>query len=127
FRAGGGVRRPRSVSWRSGRSFFHAEDGIRDPLVTGVQTCALPICHQSPGRGFLSIWRSRQGSKLPCKGLPAPGSTARPPPAGLRDRKSVGYGKSGDLGGGAMHERETGTTTNAGKCVNNAQRGTHDK
>src|SRR5438105_4928953 len=23
--------------------FFHAEDGIRDPLVTGVQTCALPI------------------------------------------------------------------------------------
>src|SRR6266536_4983088 len=27
--------------------FFQAEDGIRDPLVTGVQTCALPIC---PGR-----------------------------------------------------------------------------
>src|SRR5207247_7853455 len=24
--------------------FFQAEDGIRDPLVTGVQTCALPIC-----------------------------------------------------------------------------------
>src|SRR6266536_4272224 len=23
--------------------FFHAEDGIRAPLVTGVQTCALPI------------------------------------------------------------------------------------
>src|SRR5438552_10300262 len=23
--------------------FFHAEDGIRDDLVTGVQTCALPI------------------------------------------------------------------------------------
>src|SRR6266536_2668330 len=23
--------------------FFHTEDGIRDPLVTGVQTCALPI------------------------------------------------------------------------------------
>src|SRR5207244_10631894 len=27
--------------------FFQAEDGIRDDLVTGVQTCALPI---SPGR-----------------------------------------------------------------------------
>src|SRR5205823_11158317 len=26
--------------------FFQAEDGIRDKLVTGVQTCALPI---SPG------------------------------------------------------------------------------
>src|SRR5699024_10480337 len=24
---------------------FHAEDGIRDRNVTGVQTCALPICH----------------------------------------------------------------------------------
>src|SRR5690348_18465501 len=27
--------------------FFQAEDGIRDGRVTGVQTCALPIC----GRG----------------------------------------------------------------------------
>src|SRR5260370_13781454 len=24
--------------------FFQAEDGIRDSSVTGVQTCALPIC-----------------------------------------------------------------------------------
>src|SRR2546422_11743797 len=29
--------------------FFQAEDGIRDVAVTGVQTCALPICvHQRP-------------------------------------------------------------------------------
>src|SRR5258708_23562179 len=27
-----------------GLFFFQAEDGIRDDLVTGVQTCALPIC-----------------------------------------------------------------------------------
>src|SRR5258708_3271959 len=26
--------------------FFQAEDGIRDDLVTGVQTCALPISHR---------------------------------------------------------------------------------
>src|SRR2546425_2572495 len=26
--------------------FFQAEDGIRDKLVTGVQTCALPISHR---------------------------------------------------------------------------------
>src|SRR5207253_5489868 len=26
--------------------FFQAEDGIRDGHVTGVQTCALPICTQ---------------------------------------------------------------------------------
>src|SRR5207244_8129566 len=29
--------------------FFQAEDGIRDDLVTGVQTCALPICNVVPG------------------------------------------------------------------------------
>src|SRR2546429_3964357 len=28
--------------------FFQAEDGIRDVAVTGVQTCALPICTPSP-------------------------------------------------------------------------------
>src|SRR5205823_9820967 len=31
--------------------FFQAEDGIRDKLVTGVQTCALPICDDVPLRG----------------------------------------------------------------------------
>src|SRR5438067_6489756 len=28
--------------------FFQAEDGIRDRNVTGVQTCALPICMAQP-------------------------------------------------------------------------------
>src|SRR5215213_10788139 len=28
--------------------FFQAEDGIRDWSVTGVQTCALPICPGTP-------------------------------------------------------------------------------
>src|SRR5207247_8470531 len=34
--------------------FFQAEDGIRDPLVTGVQTCALPIWDLllGPGKGL---------------------------------------------------------------------------
>src|SRR2546427_9204362 len=31
--------------------FFQAEDGIRDLTVTGVQTCALPICAR-----VLGIW-----------------------------------------------------------------------
>src|SRR5258708_9953459 len=30
--------------------FFQAEDGIRDDLVTGVQTCALPISAVGPAR-----------------------------------------------------------------------------
>src|SRR5256885_10573387 len=29
--------------------FFQAEDGIRGYKVTGVQTCALPICNREPG------------------------------------------------------------------------------
>src|SRR5437764_7500650 len=29
--------------------FFQAEDGIRDTSVTGVQTCALPICQRARG------------------------------------------------------------------------------
>src|SRR5215216_7363019 len=32
--------------------FFQAEDGIRDDLVTGVQTCALPISWRNRGLGL---------------------------------------------------------------------------
>src|SRR5256886_7308843 len=38
--------------------FFQAEDGIRDLTVTGVQTCALPICIEARNRhlaGFVCI------------------------------------------------------------------------
>src|SRR3989440_9054519 len=31
------------LQWNSQFFFFQAEDGIRDLIVTGVQTCALPI------------------------------------------------------------------------------------
>src|SRR5256885_13337719 len=34
--------------------FFQAEDGIRDYKVTGVQTCALPICSRS-GDGTIAF------------------------------------------------------------------------
>src|SRR3989475_7827646 len=32
--------------------FFQAEDGIRDLTVTGVQTCALPICMTTGVPGY---------------------------------------------------------------------------
>src|SRR5690348_17944660 len=32
--------------------FLQAEDGIRDGRVTGVQTCALPICLATAGQGI---------------------------------------------------------------------------
>src|SRR5690606_14629789 len=42
---------------------FQAEDGIRDFHVTGVQTCALPICREVPGvaRGGLRHGRDDRG------------------------------------------------------------------
>src|SRR5256885_7135310 len=40
--------------------FFQAEDGIRDYKVTGVQTCALPICERAGRpRVQLAVLRAR--------------------------------------------------------------------
>src|SRR5690606_40550462 len=44
-------------NFRSLFFFFQAEDGIRDFHVTGVQTCALPICAST-------------SSPVPCSGTP---------------------------------------------------------
>ena len=41
--------------------FFQAEDGIRDRLVTGVQTCALPIS------GFSELFKNRWCILTPSK------------------------------------------------------------
>src|SRR5207244_8615234 len=45
--------------------FFQAEDGIRDDLVTGVQTCALPISSQGGRAGWMPRLDSRQGHPRP--------------------------------------------------------------
>src|SRR5258708_22677292 len=42
--------------------FFQAEDGIRDDLVTGVQTCALPICRITPLAGGMMMGDSGRTS-----------------------------------------------------------------
>src|SRR2546425_7948192 len=48
--------------------FFQAEDGIRDKLVTGVQTCALPIsftpCCNAPLAQLVAIYRNPSYSPL---------------------------------------------------------------
>src|SRR5438105_15743488 len=41
--------------------FFQAEDGIRDPLVTGVQTCALPISDVLDDAGAFVTEEDREG------------------------------------------------------------------
>src|SRR5690348_18372056 len=92
--------------------FFQAEDGIRDGRVTGVQTCALPIFREGDGlaqlaerlrypltlgqdasRAFYATYAKR--AKLGAKGEAA---------LRARDRKSVVWGKSVDLGGSRTSE-----------------------
>src|SRR5437762_11050067 len=41
--------------------FFQAEDGIRATSVTGVQTCALPICNAEAALGWLLHYGDRDG------------------------------------------------------------------
>src|SRR2546429_4217477 len=86
--------------------FFQAEDGIRDVAVTGVQTCALPICNAS-SRPSRSSARScarptrRAASANSCRTRPAPAAGWRTPlaarPACRSEERRVG--KSVDLGG----------------------------
>src|SRR2546421_4430819 len=59
----------------SGFFFFQAEDGIRDLIVTGVQTCALPIsCRPTPPPQPAA----RVARKTPCARPPLQ-ATGRPP------------------------------------------------
>src|SRR2546429_6168100 len=44
--------------------FFQAEDGIRDVAVTGVQTCALPIC-----LAVLPNWNASAANGRDCSSL----------------------------------------------------------
>src|SRR5437868_15386137 len=91
--------------------FFQAEDGVRDRNVTGVQTCALPICRQGqddlPGR-------VEAGAGATLTVLDASGqvgltltATAGQP---LTDRQSVGqgYGGARDSRGGDGADVEVG-------------------
>src|SRR5436309_12287137 len=52
--------------------FFQAEDGIRDFHVTGVQTCALPICASPGGTGPCSRAAATIHRTSPPRPVPAP-------------------------------------------------------
>src|SRR5207247_7065631 len=82
--------------------FFQAEDGIRDPLVTGVQTCALPISaraarcrpgHRRDDLDTLGVAPSRRGraagprSSRDRRYRRRRGRAARRAPAGPRARR----------------------------------------
>src|SRR2546427_3242106 len=69
--------------------FFQAEDGIRDLTVTGVQTCALPICRRrrpAPGAHSPRAAQTRHAASCARAG-PARAPLRPAAPAG--DRKST--------------------------------------
>src|SRR5689334_25298387 len=44
--------------------FFQAEDGIRDGTVTGVQTCALPICPRRSSRAANQVTATIDSARI---------------------------------------------------------------
>src|SRR5436309_10023383 len=92
--------------------FFQAEDGIRDFHVTGVQTCALPICKRefillgAPRRRRPADIYAESGTKLTSCCARKPASTcALKSMAAVRraDRKSVRVGKECRCGWWSYH------------------------
>src|SRR2546430_5241138 len=83
------------------RFFFQAEDGIRDLTVTGVQTCALPICFATSFRelpscdaGYAALLSvrlliARIWSELTCASSAVRSRKSSTEPFGREDRKSV--------------------------------------
>src|SRR5206468_10073130 len=102
--------------------FFQAEDGIRDLIVTGVQTCALPICYAAQGGDWgaaVTTWMASQrpaGLAAIHLNLPV---LLNPPPIGdevtpaeqealdqLTDRNERRVGKECKSGWAAGQEKE---------------------
>src|SRR2546422_8935746 len=91
--------------------FFQAEDGIRDVAVTGVQTCALPICSRrfrarsSSSRTTATsstVWprRSSKSFAVPSPVTSATTTTTSPPRHAPRPtrRRARGRGEARPLG-----------------------------
>src|SRR5205823_12096494 len=69
--------------------FFQAEDGIRDKLVTGVQTCALPISSR-PGRAVTTARLADSENSTTCGAIPGSASaTVNPTSPAMADSASA--------------------------------------
>src|SRR2546428_13776625 len=96
--------------------FFQAEDGIRDLIVTGVQTCALPI---SPEAG-LQLDGGTSTADATLRGL---GGAAGGHGGVLGGgREGGGGGKRGGFGGGRVIKKKKKTCCSAARS---ARRGVH--
>src|SRR5690625_6186152 len=88
--------------------FFQAEDGIRDGHVTGVQTCALPICRASsalrrPVVGAAAMIAGVRRMPDACRAELAP--LPQRPEAEPRRSEERRVGKEGRARGRAGHEK----------------------
>src|SRR5690625_4122812 len=72
--------------------FFQAEDGIRDGHVTGVQTCALPICIWDTGTIEIEKWREGSEVIAICRGQDDGGLGGQP--------RRFAFVHTGRMGGG---------------------------
>src|SRR2546425_2078618 len=99
--------------------FFQAEDGIRDKLVTGVQTCALPIyarflaCQVEPRDGVEEDEEKRDGMERDEERRPQAGEESRVRVRALRERPELpecdtGEERHEDTGQLAQHEAGVG-------------------
>src|SRR5207247_8273455 len=82
--------------------FFQAEDGIRDPLVTGVQTCALPIYAL---RGDCRTERDARGQAIRCR---HGGGVRRAVVVNRERSEERRVGKECRCGWGPEHEKKKG-------------------
>src|SRR3989440_956594 len=86
--------------------FFQAEDGIRDLIVTGVQTCALPISNVAKAVGLLGFIVS--GNSASCTGqllpMPPPSSASTIPMAHTSESAS-GRPRATEIGRASCRER----------------------
>src|SRR5207247_5949759 len=104
--------------------FVQAEDGIRVPLVTGVQTCALPISSRSMGgrRGgrssSVSAWGSST-SRCLCGPCTAGESSRVGTTPGQRDARAAPNSKEGRQ---RTEERSVGKEGSKRKWARDVQR-----
>src|SRR5688572_33330120 len=91
--------------------FFQAEDGIRDLTVTGVQTCALPICALTDTSADIEIVRHRPMGFAEFVIVIAAIMALNPLEIG---RASL-QGKSVDLGGRRIIKKKTKKKTSEGR------------
>src|SRR5207247_7835353 len=87
--------------------FFQAEDGIRDPLVTGVQTCALPISCVAVW-GLKPAWATRPPAFSCQAGLARPSVNGKPRDAARPSPAGAGAWSVQEIGRASCRERGRG-------------------